>query len=150
MKNWIGTEAEIVSFLFNEQACWLKDCKYVWDVRLLEMVEDKQIKPETINVYRKGKYTIAKTEVEGIVYEGKAACSPEDEYDFTIGAKLAFDRLIEKLEDREYRVVCVSDDAMDCTKGKIYTVKNGILVDDAGDTRLYRLIKDYFVRLVEE
>lgn len=150
MRHCIGMETIITGFEYDKQACYLNGCGYLWDVRLLELVEDKRIKPETINIYREGKYTIAKTKVKGIVYEGKAACSPEDEYDFTIGAKLAFDRLIEKLKDIEYRVVCISDEAMDCTKGKIYTVKNGILVDDAGDIRRYSLIDVFFVRLIEE
>ena len=49
------------------------------------------VKPETIVIYRKGNEVIAHNKATG--KKGVAKCKPEDTFDFTVGAKLAFDRL---------------------------------------------------------
>lgn len=80
------------------------------------------------------------------LYEGKvlvksetARCSPADEYDFGIGAKIAFDRLIESTAEKEEKyyngkVVCAEqrEECFAYTVGKIYEFKNGKLVNDNG------------------
>ena len=50
------------------------------------------VKPETIVIYRKGNEVIAHNKTTG--KKGVAKCNPEDTFDFTVGAKLAFDRLV--------------------------------------------------------
>ena len=75
-----------------------------------------------------GKTTTAK------MYKGKkllkaaeSRCSPEDTFDFAVGAKIAFDRLMKNVK-MNIKVICINDvPRSDFTKGKIYTVKNGFL-----------------------
>ena len=71
----------------------LNDLLFVWDERGLELVSEQKI---VITVC--GKNTYAR------LYEGKklvrgsvARCAPDDKFDFDVGARLAFERLIESL-----------------------------------------------------
>ncbi len=69
----------------------LEGCDFVWDERGLELVDDKYIKITT-----HGKKVVVKV-IEGdkVVKTGVAKCSPEDEFDFETGAKIAFERLFD-------------------------------------------------------
>lgn len=60
---------------------------------------------EMIIIYRDGNKTIAMNKVTGEKAEAK--CSPEDEFDFSVGAKLALDRLFGApyYDATRYRVV---------------------------------------------
>lgn len=60
---------------------------YVWDERWLERCGN-----ETIVIYRKDNEVIALD--KGTGKKAIAKCSPEDTFDFNIGAKLAFERLM--------------------------------------------------------
>lgn len=85
---------------------------------MLELVEKKP--NECIVIYRKDSDVIALDKRTG--KKAVAKCSPDDEFDFNIGAKLAFERLeaLEK-QDKEIKVgdyVKVVDD------GKIYPYYN--------------------------
>lgn len=62
-------------------------CGYVFDERGLERCAN-----ETIVIYRKDNKVIALDKKTG--KKAIAKCSPEDAFDFNIGAKLAFDRLM--------------------------------------------------------
>ena len=75
-----------------------------------------------------GKTTTAKMyEDEKVLKTAKTQCSPEDTFDFAVGAKIAFDRLMKNVE-MNIKVICINDvPRSDFTKGKIYTVKNGFL-----------------------
>lgn len=72
-----------------------------------------------------------------------ARCAPQDHFDFYVGAKLAFDRLVgtETTEKKDPgwngRVTPVDTNSMSrwWTNGKIYKVKDGVLRDDDGDVR---------------
>lgn len=70
---------------------------------------------------------------------GVAKCSPEDEFNFFFGVKLALKRLEVKLKNPEEefngKVVCIDIDtelSADFTKGKIYTIKDGRIKSDCG------------------
>ena len=65
----------------------LEGVNYVWDERDLERCGN-----ETIVIYRKGNDVIALDKRTG--KKAIAKCSPEDTFDFNIGAKLAFERLM--------------------------------------------------------
>ena len=65
----------------------LEGVGYVWDERGLERCGN-----ETIVIYRKGNEVIALDKRTG--KKAIAKCSPEDTFDFNIGAKLAFERLM--------------------------------------------------------
>jgi len=103
------------------------------------MFEDVE---STIVIYRKDNEVLAVD--KGTGETGKAVCAPEDEFDFKIGADLAYDRLMgrkppfrKRKEKNEFNteVVCIS--IGNCTVykftvGKIYNIKNGILKDNVG------------------
>lgn len=78
-----------------------------------------------------------------VVKSATAKCSPRDEFDFNIGARLAFDRLTESTAKKtaekkeEYyngKVVCIRG-GVDLTVGKIYEFIDGKFKDDVGDLR---------------
>lgn len=75
----------------------LKGSDFVWDERGLELVGGKHIE-----IAADGKKVFAKI-IEGnkVVKTGVAKCSPEDEFDFETGAKIAFERLFPKKFDWE-------------------------------------------------
>lgn len=66
----------------------MEEISFVWDEQGLEKKDN-----ECIVIYRKGNETIALDKTTG--KKAVAKCSPEDEYDFMTGAKLAFERLTE-------------------------------------------------------
>ena len=100
-----------------------------WDERGLAPV-----KPETIIIYRKDNEVVALDKVTG--KKGIAKCSPKDQFDFMVGAKLAFERLTTPQEEMPVyftgRVVCIENKSAMFTKGKIYEFKNGLTYDDFG------------------
>lgn len=114
---------------------WIYDCvnKRYW---LVDETEIEQVH-ETIVIYCKGNKVIALDKLTG--KKAVAKCSPEDEFDFTTGAKLAFDRLMSEQEKESKKplysgkVVCVEARNSFVTKGKIYEFKNGRAIDDDGD-----------------
>lgn len=65
----------------------LEGVAYGWDERGLELCGN-----ETIVIYRKGNEVIALDKQTG--KKAIAKCSPEDTFDFNVGAKLAFERLM--------------------------------------------------------
>ena len=106
-----------------------------------DMIEPIKTKQETIVIYRNGDIVTALDKRDG--RKATAKCSPDDTFDFTTGARLAFDRLMgEKKNDTEQKpewyngkVVCVESDGCGVTVGKVYTIRNGKLIDDDGDER---------------
>lgn len=88
----------------------------------------KTLKPaeEKIVITRKGNKTIAKYYLGGKVMEERLArCCPEDTYDFVTGARIAFDRMFNTVEDEE--------DALDWDKflnGEIFVQVTRKTADD--------------------
>lgn len=120
-------------------------------------IEEDDLEPvnETIVIYRKDREVIAVDKVTGD--KAIARCNPADEYDFHIGAKLAFDRLMSgnkesiPVEDMRKRLnsYCRSRSCSDC-KLKSPTCRCGcgahfMTKDNAGNyTMSDREIKDAF------
>ena len=103
------------------------------------MVTEKAIDlicPEKIIIYRNGAEVVAKNTTTGKT--GVARCNPADEFDFNIGAKLAFERLTnpepEKPKYYTGKVVCIDSETSSFTKGKIYEVVDGKMYPNAGFT----------------
>ena len=97
----------------------------------------KLFKHKPIVIYQSDNTVIAEDKSTG--KKGIAKCSPEDTFDFTTGAKIAFDRLVgrETPKKEEYyngKVVCIYNNGnSNCyTLGKIYQFKDGILTGDSG------------------
>lgn len=93
-----------------------------------------------------GKTTTAKMyDGKKLVNSAKAVCSPEDEFDFNIGASIALERLtgqIETIPEEEHfyngKVVCVKNKDLESyfTVGKIYDIVDGLLKADVKDRQL--------------
>ena len=81
--------------------------------------------------------------------KAEAKCAPADEFDFATGAQLALDRLLnkehsfKKKEKPQYyngKVVCVEYDgglSEFFTVGKVYTVKDGVIMSNTGNPNGY-------------
>lgn len=92
MGRYVGEIHEVsnVIHLFSDSSMYeyeLDGVNYVWDERGLERCGN-----ETIVFYRKGNEVIALDKRTG--KKAITKCSTEDTFDFNIGAKLAFDRLM--------------------------------------------------------
>ena len=74
-----------------------EDQRFYWTDGMLKPVET-----QPIVIYRNGQEVIAHDRNTGEM--GKAKCSPEDEFDFYIGADLAYKRLREKWTEPNHRV----------------------------------------------
>lgn len=109
------------------------------DVNYCLFIDDMLENPiEVVVIYRNGNKVVAcdkQTKKEGI-----AICSPEDEFNFYIGAELALARLAGTKEPAKERgskyysgdIVCVSTAASNLTVGKIYKVREGKFRDNNG------------------
>lgn len=137
--------------------------RYYWAEDWLEPA-----KTETIVIYRNGDKTIALDKTTGKKAEAK--CSKDDEYDFYVGAKIAFERLIGEDKAKEEpkptlyngKVVCITSEYYELTKGKIYEFKDGYSRYDTGDRMLAfsgtvesfedleKKMPNVFIKLVEE
>lgn len=91
MKHLCGRIAEIKKIKLDGEVKLHKwsdnsgDTKFVFDIDMIEPTE-----PEQITITRYGQKVVAKLGQK----VGVAKCSPEDEFDFNVGAKLAFARLM--------------------------------------------------------
>lgn len=89
-----------------------------------------------IEIYRKGNKVVAKFNNNHKI-TGVARCSPEDEFDFCTGAKLALDRLVEKFDPIKVGdIVYISD------TGKAYTTNASWVMENVPDDAL-KLKYDY-------
>lgn len=101
---------------------------------------DDMFEANTIIIYTDGNKVVALDKATGKT--GTAYCSPEDEFNFFIGADLAYNRLRGRLKPsskdenvRKYyngEIVCTDARSGNLTTGKIYKVKNGQFRDDNG------------------
>ena len=86
------------------------------------------IKTTTATLYKDGKP----------VKTAEAKCSPEDTFDFMVGAKLACERLTkEETPKPKYyngKVVCIKSPYEWFTVGKVYEVKDGVITRNDGRT----------------
>ena len=119
-------EATPGGYHIEEFCCWWTD----------EMFEGK-VNDKKIVITTDGAETIARLyEGKKVVKSATAKCSPDDKFDFGIGAQLAFERLVEttaKKKDEYYngKVVCIAP-CGGFTVGKVYTFVNGRVTDDDG------------------
>ena len=121
-------------------------------------IEEDDLEPvnETIVIYRKDREVIAVDKVTGD--KAIAKCSPEDTFDFNVGAKLAFDRLMNgnkeniTVEDMRKRLdsYCISKSSCRDCELKSPTCRCGFGVhfmskdDDGNYTMSDKKIKDAF------
>jgi len=95
MAKYVGQTAiirEIVSLRFGRYAYRLDGNSFTWDERGLAPVDQTVRADQTIVIYRKKGDVIALDKSTG--KSAKATCSKDDTFDFYVGAKLAFERLM--------------------------------------------------------
>lgn len=130
--------ANVVHYTIDSSVYELEGVAYVWDGRGLERCGN-----ETIVIYRKGNEVIALDKATG--EKAIAKRSPEDTFDFNIGAKLAFDRLMNGNKEnitvecmrKMLKSYCAGKLCFNCKlKGKTYRCGRGahfMTKDDAGN-----------------
>ena len=120
-----GGDLERINLDFDDKSgdtCWC----YV------ESMLESEIQ-QMITITRNGAVVKAVDSKSGLI--GEAKCSPDDKFDFEIGAKLAIDRLFDAMRTRwEGRFVCIESEVQWWKVGKIYATENGIVTADDGDT----------------
>ena len=108
-------------------------------------VGDKEVQKDKIVIMHDGKTTTATLYREnGTKEKATAKCSPEDTFDFNVGAKLAMERLMEKTVPVETRKYAVGDrifaeDNVNCHPGGAWGTVVKVL-----DKRIHK--EDYMVK----
>ena len=116
----------------------VKDGRYRLDKCLNWEFSDDMLEPvcdAKIVITTDGKETLARLYEDGkVVKKATAQCSPDDAFDFSVGAKFALDRLT-KPEYYSGKVVCVEKKHKYCayTVGKIYEFNDGRVRIDNGN-----------------
>ena len=94
-------------------------------------------KGQKIIITTNGKTTKARLfDGKELIKSAEAKCHPNDDFDFEIGAKLAFDRLISKEKSVYYNgiVKCIKEDAAGRFRvSKVYKVVDGYFVNPDGE-----------------
>jgi len=68
-------------------------------------MKNKKQSNQSIHIYQQGRKTIAQlNQGKEIISMSSAICHPDDEYDFAIGSKIAYERLIDKTIDKDIEV----------------------------------------------
>lgn len=145
MEKYIGSIyviREVHEFSTGSNGYYLEDTGgFIYDERGLERVDNHKIVITT-----DGKTTLARLYANNrVIKSAEAKCSPDDKFDFSTGAKIAFERLTadekEGTEKRVFfngRAVYLETEIFkwsriyDLTKGKIYTFVDGKFTDDNG------------------
>ena len=97
-----------------------------------EHFELVECKGKKIEIYQEDNKVIALDKSTG--KRSIATCSPEDEFDFYTGAKIAFGMLVEESKPKLLNVdICITETSADClTVGKIYKIRDGKFKDNYG------------------
>lgn len=130
MRQYCGTTMTIERI--SGEKFYMKGSCYCFGTDMFESSCSKKIV-----ITADGKETLARLyEGNKVVKSATAKCSPEDAFDFNIGAKLAFERLIgstaeKKEEFYNGKVVCIKKGFLCAyTVGKIYEFKDGNVIND--------------------
>lgn len=143
MRHLCGRTASVISVAASEQVALDFDDKSgitCWSYST-DMIEPIKTKQETIVIYRNGDIVTALDKRDG--RKATAKCSPDDTFDFEVGARLAFDRLMGKTKPKTEQkpkwyngqIVCVKGLEDEFTVGKVYQVNDGMFIDDKGHER---------------
>ena len=92
-----------ISYLDSDDKMQYKiaEFRYWWDESLFEEITTEQPRREFIVIRRSGAETIAELRHDReVIKSAKATCNASDTFDFSTGAKLAFDRLMGREEPK--------------------------------------------------
>lgn len=147
MVEYVGNVYTIAK-IFPSGAYRLKDIPFVYDERGLERAEN----PGKIVITTDGEITTAKLYQHGEpTRKAVAKCSPEDTFDFAIGAKLALARLIDAVNNPPIQV---GDTVRVVNTGKCWSQNAGWVAKHIADKSLvakyaYGRGLGYFAGLIE-
>ena len=98
-KHYYGVEFDNSSNTLHTCSGKSKDCHGLFvPAKNLELIKSASV--EKIVITHDGKTTLARLyENDKVVKSAEAKCSPDDEFNFKEGAKLAFERLTEEMEE---------------------------------------------------
>lgn len=130
MDHLMGKVATIEEVIDDDRySIYDKSCGHSWCIH----ATDFEPACECIVIYRKDDEVIALDKSTG--EKATAKCNPSDEFDFKIGAKIAFERLLANIGSTEYyngTIVFNKNDGSCITAGRLYDVKNGKIRLDNG------------------
>ena len=164
MKKYCGTVRTIKSVYTGICGTYyrMKEDEYLlyWSEEMFE----SQSQNQSIVIYKKDNKVIAIDKGTGKTAE--AICNPDDKFDFYTGADIAFERLRGRKEAPKAKeeapkyftgeVICTYSGGY-FTKGKIYKIKNGVIIRDSGFTdeglksvdQLNHLYSSQFIEIVK-
>ena len=120
--NWFNTIFPVWMVYEHETVYWSGEKPEGFNpIRLKEFLQSENL---SITIYQKGRKVIAEDNATGKTATAK--CHPEDEFDFSVGARLALDRLFKPEEFVPY----LKDDCLAYDYGKIGEPTN--LLDSFG------------------
>ena len=138
--------APISLFVDGDGSLWKRNSKS--DYNFFSAYQPKSVREflgeqEKIVIYRDDQKVIALDKCTG--EKAEARCNPSDTFDFEIGARIAFDRLISENNPVESEPKGFTGEAVfkgtktfydtDFTIGRIYSFSDGKVKDDGGDLR---------------
>ena len=138
--------APIALFVNMDGSLWKRNSKSDYDIYYSyqpKSVREFLGEQEKIVIFRDGRKVIALDKRTG--EKAEARCNPSNPFDFNIGARIAFDRLIPNKEPaspepkgftgKAVFIGSKSSFNVDFTVGKIYEFTDGKVSDDNGDLR---------------
>ena len=146
MDKWMGkimTIRKVTSIFYEMEEDKMENNGTGWgwkDDDFTELIPNR-VSNDKIVIMHDGKTTTATLYREdGSKEKATAKCSPEDTFDFNVGAKLAMERLMEKVAPVEPpkpkyyngKVVCVKSGYPWWTVGKVYEVVDGYIKCNEG------------------
>ena len=149
MDKWLGKVMTIRKVFSNGIYLMAEDVHefyggWCWHEHMIAGLATEQPKQKVV-ITTDGKTTLARLyDGKKVIDRAEAKCHPEDKFDLTIGAKLAFERLMDRGDKKEKptpevpktyngKIICVESPYPWWTVGKIYEVIDGIITDDKGD-----------------
>lgn len=124
-----------ISYSLNDIVCQ-------WDERGLEAVKDE----EKIVITTDGKTTTARMfEGKKLIKSAEAKCNPKDKFDFETGAKIAFDRLVDREEKVKPKDLLKNGVFGKTNEDKWFVFVDGMFVYEDGN---YDIIEDINENLI--
>ena len=98
-------------------------------------MKNQKNKKQSIHIYQQGRKTIAQfNQGKEIIHMSSAICHPDDEYDFNIGSKIAYERLIDKTIEKDIEVNLESKELREVKR----PAKTGEYIKTLKDSEHYR------------
>ena len=101
-------------------------------------MKNQKEQKQSIHIYQQGRKTIAQlNQGKEIIYMSSAICHPDDEYDFTIGSNISYERLMDKTIDKDIEDKLESKEVREVKRA----AKTGEYIKALKDSEHYRYKK---------